>query len=130
MTTVGGSLGFALPPLGLEAPPMANRSTPPCWAPPDRFDGWPTPPCSPPRPPAFEGRGLLRLSLSVDVEDEGVRTGDWLEVSREDGDAVPSLESLFFLEVLLGSLPRESCGRVPRQRQTERHEGPYLQLSG
>lgn len=46
------------------------------------------------------------MSLSVDVEDDGVRTGDWLE-SRDEGDAVPSLESLFFLDDLLESFPRE-----------------------
>lgn len=34
-------------------------------------------------------------------------TGDWLE-SFAEGDAVPSLESLFFLEDLLESFPRES----------------------
>lgn len=47
------------------------------------------------------------MSLRVDVEDEGVSTGDWLE-SRDEGDAVPSLESLFFLDDLLESFPRES----------------------
>lgn len=39
-----------------------------------------------------------------------MRAGELLDGSRDDGDAVPSLESLFFLEDLLGSLPaRESC---------------------
>ena len=47
----------------------------------------------------------------MDVDEEGVRTGDWLDESREEGDAVPSLGSLFFLEDLLGSLPRDSCDR-------------------
>ena len=50
------------------------------------------------------------MSLRVELEEEGVRFGDWFE-SREpdDGDAVPSLLSLFFLD-LLGSLsfPRDS----------------------
>jgi hypothetical protein len=36
-----------------------------------------------------------------------VRTGDWFEESRDEGDAVPSLGSLFFLD-LSGPLPRES----------------------
>lgn len=43
------------------------------------------------------------------MEDDGVRAGDWLDESRDDGDAVPSLDSLFFLEDLVESLPRESC---------------------
>lgn len=47
-------------------------------------------------------------SFRVDVEEEGVRTGDWL-ASRDDGEAVPSLLSLFFLEDLLESFPLESC---------------------
>jgi hypothetical protein len=51
------------------------------------------------------GNGLLRISLRVEVEDDGVKTGDWF-VAAAFGDAVPSLESLFFLEDLL-SLPRE-----------------------
>jgi len=49
--------------------------------------------------------------MSVLVEEEGVVTGDW-PASREfdDGDAVPSFESLFFdLDDLFGSLARESC---------------------
>lgn len=50
---------------------------------------------------------MLRGSLRVDVEDDGVRTGDWLE-SRDEGDEVPSLESLLFLEDFAASLPRES----------------------
>lgn len=48
------------------------------------------------------GNGLLRLSFtSVDVDDEGVRTGDWV-ASREPcelGEAVPSFASLFFLDL-------------------------------
>jgi len=53
------------------------------------------------------GKGLLRISLRVDVEDDGVRFGDWLVslVPAEFGDAVPSLESPFFLLDLLESLP-------------------------
>jgi len=54
---------------------------------------------------------LLRPSLRVEVEDDGVRAGDWLEGSRFEGDAVPSLPSLFFLEDLLESLPRERTFR-------------------
>lgn len=50
---------------------------------------------------------MLRGSLRVDVEDDGVRTGDWL-ASRDEGDEVPSLESLLFLEDFAASLPRES----------------------
>lgn len=50
------------------------------------------------------------MSFKAVLEEEGVRTGDW--VSREpleEGDAVPSFDSLFFLEDLLSLLPRESC---------------------
>lgn len=70
-----------------------------------------------PRPPPMAlalpgGRGLLRISFTVEVEEEGVRTGDWPAESRavleDEGDAVPSLESLFFLDALLGSLLRDS----------------------
>lgn len=68
-------------------------------------EGW-LAPWSPPRA-EFGGSGLLRGSLRVDVEDDGVRTGDWL-ASRDDGDEVPSLESLLFLEDFAASLPRES----------------------
>ena len=51
------------------------------------------------------GRGLFR----VEVEEEGVTAGDWLvSLDAELGEAVPSFESLFFLEDLLESLPRES----------------------
>lgn len=49
------------------------------------------------------------MSLSVVEEEVGVRTGDWFDESRDEGDDVPSLESLFFLEDLLASLPRASC---------------------
>lgn len=66
-----------------------------------------SPPCA-----LLGGRGLLRISLRFEAEDEGVRLGEEPEASRiallEDGDAAPSLESLFFLEDLLGSLPRDS----------------------
>lgn len=48
------------------------------------------------------------MSLRVEDEEVGVRTGDWPEESRDEGDDVPSLESLFFLEDLLASLPRAS----------------------
>jgi hypothetical protein len=50
------------------------------------------------------------MSLRVDVEDDGVKTGDWLEsLAAAFGDAAPSFASLFFLEDLLESFPRESC---------------------
>ena len=56
---------------------------------------------------------MFRGSLRVEVDEDGVRTGDWFEASREEppgcGEAAPSLEeSLFFFEDLFGSLPRES----------------------
>lgn len=110
MTTVGGSL-VLLPPLGLEAPPMEPKrsGTPPCWVTLARLDGWLGATWSAPMPVLLGGSGLLRISLSVEDDEDGVRTGDWLVGSREDGDDVPSLESLFFLEDLLASLPRESC---------------------
>jgi hypothetical protein len=58
------------------------------------------------------GSGLFRGSfISVEVDEEGVVTGDW-PASREvdEGDAVPSFESLFFdLDALFGSFARESC---------------------
>ena len=73
----------------------------------ERLEGCEALPCSLPWPALFWGSGLFRGSFRVDVEDVGVRTGDWLE-SRDEGDAVPSLESLFFLEDLLESFPRES----------------------
>src|SRR3546814_2781577 len=42
ITTVGGSLALALPPLGLDAPPMAPKRSGrlPCWATFDRLEGW------------------------------------------------------------------------------------------
>lgn len=56
------------------------------------------------------------MSLIVEVEEVGVRTGDWLAESRaaleDEGEAVPSLESLFFLDALLGSLLRESWNEL------------------
>lgn len=111
MTTVGGSLEFAAPPFGLDAPPIDPKRSgmaPGCEAE-DNPDGWFGIVGSPPEPPAL--RGLFLMSLSVEVDEEGVKTGDWVEPSRA-GDAVPSLESLFFLEDLLGSLPRESCKEI------------------
>lgn len=60
-------------------------------------------------PPLFGGNGFILGSLRVDVDDEGVRLGDC--VSRpavEEGEAVPSFESLFFLDDLLSLLPRDS----------------------
>jgi len=68
------------------------------------------------------GSGLLRMSLRVEVEDDGVKTGDWLEsLAAAFGDAAPSFESLFFLEDLLESLPRESCtqDKVNTKRKTD-----------
>ena len=118
MMTVGGSdpkrdgLPFAAcgeppnppGPPGLDAPTI-----------PPRWDGCPaTPPLPwslPSAPALLGGSGLLRISFRFEVEDVGVRTGDWLEPSRaelDDGDAVPSLESLFFFDDLFGSLPRDS----------------------
>lgn len=120
ITTVGGNappcLEGVAAPLG-DCPRLAgsNRSgAPPCaaaapdpWPCKPRLPRSPTPPC----PPAlFGGRGLFRISLRVVVEEEGVKLGDC--VSREpleEGDAAPSLDSLFFLEDLLSPLPRESC---------------------
>lgn len=62
------------------------------------------------------GRGLLRISLTAVDEDVGVKVGDWLDESRPDGEAVPSLES-FFLDPLVASLPLESyCGRMSADR--------------
>lgn len=56
---------------------------------------------------------MLRMSFRVEVEDDGVKTGDWVEsFEAAFGDAVPSFESLFFLEDLFESLPRESCAHV------------------
>lgn len=53
---------------------------------------------------------MLRGSLRFDEDEDGVSVGEAVAGSRElTGDAVPSLESLFFLDDLLGSLPRESC---------------------
>ena len=52
---------------------------------------------------------LFRPSFRLDVELVGVRTGDCADGSRDEGDEVPSLESLFFLDDLLASLPRASC---------------------
>lgn len=107
ITTVGGNREFPLLPFGLDGPPrdpnLSGLLT--CVVVVDRFDGWLGWPCSPLL--ALPERGLPRASLSVDVEEVGVKFGDWL-ASRDEGDAVPSLDSLFFLEDLLGSLPRES----------------------
>jgi hypothetical protein len=107
MTTVGGNLELTFPPFGLEAPPMGpNRSGRlACWP---GFEGWFGTPWSP-WPVVLFGSGLLRMSLRVVEEEVGVKTGDWLDESLDEGDDVPSLESLFFLEDLLASLPRASC---------------------
>lgn len=57
------------------------------------------------------GNGLLlRISFKVEVDDEGVKTGDWLaslDELPEFGDAVPSFPSFLFLEDF-GSLPLDS----------------------
>lgn len=95
MTTVGGILEL---PLGLELAPMAPNLSPPA--------AWPTPSVE------FGGKGLLRMSFTAVEDDVGVRTGDWVDGSRAEGEAVPSLESLFFLEDLVASLPRESWHQV------------------
>lgn len=58
------------------------------------------------------------MSLSAVEDDVGVRTGDWLDGSRDEGDDVPSLESLFFLEDLPASLPRASCWRSEACQQS------------
>jgi hypothetical protein len=90
ITTLGGSLEL---PFGLELEPNLS-----CWAP--AAFAW--------SPVELGGRGLLRISLTAVEEDVGVNTGDWFDESRPEGEAVPSLESLFFLEDLVASLPRES----------------------
>lgn len=59
----------------------------------------------------LEGKGLLRMSFNVELDEDGVRVGDWVASRPEppdEGEAVPSLESLFFLG-LLGSLLRDNC---------------------
>jgi hypothetical protein len=50
---------------------------------------------------------LFLMSLRVDVDEVGVRTGDWVSRDPPEGDDVPSLESLFFLEDFASLLPRE-----------------------
>ena len=57
---------------------------------------------------------ISRYFSTTNADEDGVRFGDWLAASREepmeDGEAVPSFEaSLFFLDDLFGSFPRESC---------------------
>lgn len=56
------------------------------------------------------GSGLLRMSFRVEVEDVGVNVGDWVSLLLPEGEAVPSLESLFFLDDLLSlsPLPRDN----------------------
>lgn len=72
----------------------------------------PAAPAAPSFAPAlFGGRGLFRMSLSVEVEEEGVMLGELWLAAPLLGDAVPSFES-FFLEDLLESFPRESCSRA------------------
>lgn len=66
-------------------------------------------PCSCPCAPALlGGRGLFRVSGRFDAEDEGVIVGDWLASLDAVllGEAVPSLESFFF-DDLLESFPRD-----------------------
>lgn len=121
MMTVGGRVPWRAgepPPLALWAAPVEPKRSgaAPCWL--LNGDGWFG---SPPWAPALlGGSGLLRESERFVVEDEGVGLGDWFASRPEptdEGDAVPSLESLFFLG-LLGSLslPRESwaCWDVNR----------------
>jgi hypothetical protein len=70
------------------------------------------------------------MSFRVDVEEDGVKTGDWVESLAEAfGDAVPSFESLFFLEDLLESLPRESCCGEQGQRHAEIEWGKGARLT-
>ena len=115
--TVGGKgpcLAGVPPPLApCPGPPVLNLSCPPALAPllpswacatSAAWSAWET---------LLGGSGLLRISFRVEVEDDGVMTGDWL-VAAAFGEAVPSLESLFFLEDLL-SLPRESCAERGQQ---------------
>lgn len=64
--------------------------------------------------PSCDGRGLFRGSFSEVVEADGVATGDCAasreDPPRDDGEDVPSFESLFLdFEDLFGSLVRESC---------------------
>jgi hypothetical protein len=75
------------------------------------------------------GSGLLRISFKVEVEEDGVKTGDWLEsLADAFGDAVPSLLSLFFLEDLLASLPRASCTKTKSASLLEARMRPDLRL--
>jgi hypothetical protein len=114
--TVGGKgpcLAGVPPPLApCPGPPVLNLSCPPALGPAwacassAAWSAWET---------LLGGSGLLRISLRVEVEDDGVKTGDWLVLAAAFGDAVPSLESLFFLEDLL-SLPRESCTKTRSTR--------------
>jgi len=87
--------------------------------------GWPGTPSSGGWAPALPGgSGLFRRSLSVDVDDDGVSTGDWLESRDEaDGDEVPSLPSLLILEALPESLPRESWRRRQSQHISSLRRG-------
>jgi hypothetical protein len=48
------------------------------------------------------------MSFRVEVDDDGVSTGDWVSRELPEGEAVPSLESLFFFDDLLSLLPRWS----------------------
>lgn len=90
MTTVGGILEL---PFGLELTPMApNLSLPAPW---------------PRLSVELGGKGLLRMSLTAVVEEVGVSVGDWVDASRAEGEAVPSLLSLFFLDDFVESLPLE-----------------------
>lgn len=61
-------------------------------------------------PPSFGGSGLFLESFKDVVEADGVATGDCAASLEElpDGEDVPSLLSLFFLDALFGSLLRES----------------------
>lgn len=64
------------------------------------------------------------MSFRVDVDEEGVNTGDWFSREPlEEGEAVPSLESLFFLEDLLSPLPLE---RARLKRFIFVGHSPYL----
>lgn len=121
--TLGGSIGCLLgvpgatPPNEFE-PWLLNRSVDgsPCCPPFSEFseltgasDGEDICPLTG-APESLGGKGLFLASFSEVVEAEGVTIGDWpasLEEPEAEGDEVPSLESLFFLEDLFGSFERE-----------------------
>jgi hypothetical protein len=131
MMTVGGSwpcLAGVLPPLapGAWGPMLLPyRSGTPglpggpswVWAPRAPWSPWTA---------LLGGSGLLRISFKVEEEDDGVSTGDWLaSLEAAFGEAVPSFESLFFLEDLLESPRLESFkyGKVSNTLATRYGQG-------